>query len=288
LDYVNIASLKNPLIAISGTIMLYIIRKLFSTVELPTNEPNAAEISSNLSLKLIILLLLPFEIIVENLVIIPDFKRKVYSLSESSKIFFSPVTFSLFVLWYRNDIMSISSLLVAIVVSMAISISLFSISRKINYPYILNLYSFSILLAIQSLIFNQILKTVMNISYHLEIDAVKTISLMIIPIFSLPSLSIQSSFIKRGFFKQSLYSFFYFPCLNVYINCIIIQLLKTFGLITGFSYNEDMKTSFYGSMGLLFISLIQIYSNDNKFTSAYGILGPYSIIQDAIISITKT
>lgn len=264
-------------------ILFYIIKKLFSIPETFINEPTTVDLTTSSTLDLLSIILLPFDIIFENLIIISDTKRKVFSMPIFSKIFFSPITVMLICLYYTNRILNIKWLSVSLVCSLILSTLILKTYKKIDNNYVLNIYSAAVVLLIQYLLFDQLLISIKNISNILETGFDDSIIVFGVAIASFPSLCIQSSFIKRGFHGQTLYSLLYFPSISIYL--VNLATFSFNSLNITMNYNNFIKSAFIGTIALVAIILAQIYKNNNRFSSNNWKLGIYTIVQDAIITI---
>ncbi|ELA42851.1 uncharacterized protein VICG_00166 [Vittaforma corneae ATCC 50505] len=277
-------------ITAAGLIICYILKRLFAVPESSLNEPNSVEISSTMFSEVITLTLLPFEIVLENLIIIPDTKLKSYSLPLPFKIFFSPATFSLLSLYYYGKLLDLNWLFAAATVSLVSSAVITFVYKKVQYSYILNVYSAIVSLSIQNFIFNQALKITKNLSEQLEIDIHKAMTFLAAPLISMPSLYIQNSFIKRRFHRQTLYSAFCFPCANIYVINLVAFIFNIF--VSGNSANPKMDLALNGSMrytlggitALMSIVLLDVYKNNSRFRPTNWRLGIYSILQEYLIT----
>lgn len=267
------------ILGLSVVVLLVLLKKVFSTTIQPSNEPHSADISQNSGLSLLTLVLFPLEIILENIMIIPDSRKKSYSIKIPSKVLFSPFSIAMLSVYYFKKVHDMQWIISSTFVSLAVSMLIFFLYKKLHFINIFTIYSMIVSCIIQYFIFDQLIKTVNNISEITEINMNHTVFGLIIPLMSISSICIQSGFIKAGFHKRSLLSIYFFAIINIIIGVIINSMV----LSDAFDFKSKIKYTFGGIFILLMLSLFDTFRLGERYTRNSWVLPVYNIIQECII-----
>jgi len=183
------------------------------TTELPALRDN---------IDLFRMLFYPFEIFLENTVIIPASATKKYSLSKTTKRIFSPLLISILSILHFKPSLSIQKYIILSLVPLSCTLILVMSSHIRKIAFLMSIYSFSVCSLIYFCIFDLVLQTSSNLVHAGLFSPYVAIILLIIPQIALPYFYIFKHFIKIGFLKKSLYSAFY----SVNSNVLLINFVE--------------------------------------------------------------
>lgn len=271
--------LSVALVSLSVIILLALLKKVFSTPIQPSNEPHSADISQNGMLDALTLLLFPLEIILENIMIIPETRKKTYSIKMSSKILFSPFCMAIISLYYFKKSHEIEWLVYSVMVSLGISTTIYILYKKLQIVNVFTIYSILVSCIVQYFISDQIIKVTRNISNITALSIPHSMFIFVVPALSLSSICIQTGFIRAGFHKRSLLSVYFFAIINMIINTAVNSIFQR----DAFVHEPKIKYTVGGIFVLLILTLFDIFRLGERFTRNNWILPAYNIVQECII-----
>lgn len=271
-------------ITLIGLSVTYVLKKLMSDRGHPANDPDTPGVASTPTPGILPYLIIPFEVILENIIPIPDMKYKLYSLPMSLKIFFSPIAFYLACLYAHVTSPTIMMIFYTTLGGLSIGTIMYYLHKRTAYGYTLNIYSTIIALLIQHFISSQIIKTAINLSNIFSIPEEMGILFFAAPLISMPAILIQCSFISRGFYNQSLYSLLYFPSLTMCTSNLLAMIANLKNTENELLLTRGMKGT-CGTITLLICGiLLKTYMCNNRLTGQEGALAIYSMIQNYVIT----
>jgi len=257
------------------------IKRLMAIVHL-SNEPRTSE-PSHVSLSdLLAYAVIPFEVILENLIIVPDMKRKLYSLPMPLKMLFSPAAFLLMCLYAHTSTATL--LMVCLTLLGALGVSATIYLARARYGYVVNIYGALVALLIQHFISSQVIKTTVNLANIFDIRQQAAMLFLAAPLVSLPAVYIQCSFISRGFHSQSLYSILYFSSVAMCLSNLMAMMGDMKNSDTGLILTRVMRGTSGCTTMLVLGVLVMIYMCKYRLTAHSGIVGIYSMIQNYVIT----
>lgn len=275
--------LSTILLALSVLILLVLLKKAFSTSIQPSNEPHTADISRNSVVNALKLILFPLEVILENIMIIPDSRKKSYSIKTSSKVLFSPFCIAVLSMYYFKKAHEILWLVSSIIASLAIGTAMLFLYKRLHIASIFTIYSILMSCIIQYFIFDQLIMVANNISRIMSYRIHHTLFVLIIPLLSTSSICIQTGFIRAGFQKRSLISIYFFAIVNTITSIIINSMAQR----NTFIRESKVKYTFGGIFVLLILTLFDIFRLGGRYTRNNWILPAYNIIQECIIEFSS-
>ncbi|KAM0681608.1 hypothetical protein GINT2_000121 [Glugoides intestinalis] len=272
--------LKLVLLVAILSCFLIILKVQFQNSYSSATEPSFAEVYNNGSFQLLEKILLPFEIVLENLFIIPDTKQKRYTVHPYSKVCFSTATLFLFSIYYYEKLQNRTLMISVGLILLTICTLFLVLYKRTNSQIILNLYNLLISLTILFYIFDQTLLVSKNLGKIFLLEKKLAIGLFATPLLCIQYISIQTSFIKSGFCKRTLYSLLYFPFVNLTITNFIC-LLSDWGMIESPLLNTPESKHILDRL-LIFIvlTLFDIYRSGSKFCPNNRRLGAYTVLQE--------
>lgn len=262
---------------------LIILKIQFQNSYSSASEPSFAEVHNDTSSLLLEKILLPFEIVLENLFIIPDTKQKSYSIHPYSKVCFSTATIFLFSIYYYEKLQNRVLMLSTGLVLLSICTLILVLYKRTSSQNILNLYNLLISFTVLFYIFDQTLIVSENLGTIFLLEKKLAIGLFATPLLSIPYISIQTGFIKSGFCKRTLYSLLYFPFLNLMMTNFICLVADWGATANSLPYTPESKYILDRLLVFIALTLFDIYRCGSKFCPNNRRLGAYTVLQELIL-----
>jgi hypothetical protein len=225
-----------------------------------------------------------FEIVLENIIMIPESVMKKYSLNLKIKMVISPLIVNTLLMKYFNIPFSLTNCLALIVLSSILSWGLIGCALKKVEPSIsfnvIKIYGFIVTGTLLSLIFHQTLKITQNLVDIFNISPFVVIPALLGPVIAIPSIVLQTHFIKSGFQMRSFLSIILYISFNVLVNNIFQSIL-----VSNARSLSDLWSSYSSISLLIFLVIYDIFKNEKKFTKWCWYYGTYSIMQGYVIMI---
>ena len=248
----------------------------FKSSFISINEPNASRITSLYPKNFMTILLFPFELILENVLIVSTPKVKKYSGNIHFKMIASPLFFEFLAFKYFEIPLTILTCFVSLLIASLVS-SLLWLNYLKNQKFI-DCYGFLTTCLVLGFIFGSIFEISKNLAIILKVP-MKIASLMMVgPIASIPSIFVQSHFIKTGFQQRTLFSIFYFLSTNLIVSNIVHTLF-----VENKEFCNDLKSTYGGIIALMGLMIFDIIKNHKKFTEKCSYFGVFCIVQECVI-----
>lgn len=239
-------------------------------------EPSASRINSLFPNNLLARLLFPFELVLENIIVIPDSRIKKYTFNIYAKLIASPIFFVVLAMEMLKTEHSIMNIAIALLISSLITaLLIFCYTRKNKFLHAYGFISTGLLLRF---IFTNVFEISENFSVMLGISKTAGIPLFLSPIIAIPSIAIQSYFIKSGFQQRTYFSIFYFVCFNL----LISNTIQSYFLTDSVFYNS-LRSTYFEIIALMGLLIFDVLRNDRKFTKKCWYYGAYCIMQECVI-----
>lgn len=249
-------------------------------------ETEATEITdpNYLSTDILRTLLYPFEVILENLIIIPDSVSKPYSLNPMSKVLMSPISMCFLSIIYFNEALSVYSVLFMIVSSLCATLLLLASSKIRRIGYTMNLYSFFVCALLYYFLFDTSLEVASSIGNLINLSKAQVATFIISPQLVIPPFCIYKYFMRAGFYKRALYSASYSVILNLTITHFAASVILPGADFRNIFQSGDLRVS---SMGIL-VHQSLIFANlalqKGRLQRTNCLLSLYILAQDYLIT----
>lgn len=263
-----------------------IIRILNNPVTIGSIETETTEVvvPSHQNTDILRALLYPFEVVLENLIIVPDSISKPYSLHLTSKIVISPIAACFLSVLYFNQALSIYDILFIFIGSLCTILLLLTASKVRRTRYAVNIYSFLICALLYYFVFDTSLETATNIGNLMNISKAQAAALLISPQLVVPSFCIYKHFIRTGFHKRVLYSAFFGAIFNLIITHLVSSVLLPDADLWNVFQSRDLRVTLMSILVLQTLIFANLILQRGKFQLRNCSLSLYVLLQDYLIT----
>lgn len=265
----------------------YLIRKLLcspTTIGSVETEVTETVLPNHFGTNVVRSLLYPFDMVLENLVIIPDSVPKPYSLSMPYKTIVSPLSMLLLSILYFNELLSIYSILLMSISSLCVISLLFASSKIRKIRYLTNLYSLFVCGLMYYFLFDLLFESSANAESLLGISRMQVAALLVSPQLAIPSFCIYKHSIGMGFYKRALYATFYNAIFSLTVTHLVGSVMLPDATFLNTFQSGDLRATLMGILAFQILIFANIILQKGRLQLRNSSLCLYVLIQDYLIT----